>query len=463
MTSLAVELNDRALSIARQGVVLQSRPAAVFDGGSNEPAGRNAWGALRARPTSVSTRHFNELLNSRADKAAALASISLVGAELSQRLSQLALLANERIWIATPARSEAAGLEAMLQIAHRLHLPVDGFVDCAAVTVAALGLHGAVIVLEAGLHHVAATAIEASAEQIRRRGSSISDHGGYLELHQAWLDLISSTMVKRLRFDPLHDAAIEQSLFDTLPVLIDDLQTSGTVAVTATQGAESFEVTLTRDQFALAAEPFHRSLRSLIHQLRPAGSPLTIVLPQRVACLPGLREELEQFTGCELVSVVDGFAAAATSLLELPASASPDSVPLVRRLPAQRREALLSGVTTEALGVRRVAPPSHVLFDGRAYVLSADKLVVGRGAGTGSGRQIQLPEGHAGVSRRHCTLIHDGGEYVLLDHSSHGTFVNDERVNERVRIHAGDRIRVGDPGLTLELIAVGGHLESAGP
>jgi pSer/pThr/pTyr-binding forkhead associated (FHA) protein len=44
---------------------------------------------------------------------------------------------------------------------------------------------------------------------------------------------------------------------------------------------------------------------------------------------------------------------------------------------------------------------------------------------------------------------------ILLDHSSFGTFVNGERVRERVRVHAGDHVRLGEPGVELALICVG--------
>jgi pSer/pThr/pTyr-binding forkhead associated (FHA) protein len=79
-------------------------------------------------------------------------------------------------------------------------------------------------------------------------------------------------------------------------------------------------------------------------------------------------------------------------------------------------------------------------------------------AGVGSShvaRYITLSDGLAGVSRRHCTFVRDGDELVLLDHSTFGTYVNGERVRERVRVHAGDRVRLGEPGVELALIAVG--------
>ena len=474
MAVFAIELDDRAAAMAREGRVLTSAPSAVFDGTGGEPAGSNAWRELRSRPRAISTRHLSAVLTQRAPSARADA---LLEAELKSRLAEQPVAEGERIWIVTPARAEAAGSTALLGITRRMGLPVDGFVDAAAVTSAALGSERNAIVLELGLHHAAATAVEFEGSQARRRRTVSTDRGGLIELYQVWLDLVSTTMVKRTRFDPLHDAATEQQLFAAIPALALEVARAGSTTASATRatsvtsdtnargttsasgltsGAERFEAALTRDQFSQAAEPIYRSIVGLLHQLRPAGTPVCIVVPHLVAQLPGLREQLDQFVGCELVSVPDGFAAAATSLLDLEPQIDSDSVRWLRRVPLGAQAVLPDSVTRESLGQRRSGgpPPSHVLWDGRAYSLNVDSLVVGRGP-SDSSRYITLPDGLAGVSRRHCTFAHDGDELVLLDHSTFGTYVNGERVQERVRIHAGDRVRLGEPGVELALIAVG--------
>jgi hypothetical protein len=480
MKPFAMELDDRALSIARDGQILTTAPSAMFDttvgaglGKGGTPAATAPWKALRSRPLAVSTRHLSAVLTQR---GLSPSSEALVAEELKARLSGDPVAAGERIWIASPARIEAIGLSALFGITRTLSLPIDGFVDAAAVTVAALGLERNAIVLELGLHHAAATAVDSDAGQARRRRTVLAERAGFVDLYQMWLDLVSTTMVKRTRFDPLHDAATEQQLFDMLPSLARELTTTGNTTAVVTKGAERFEVALTRDQFAQAADTVFRGIAGLVHQLRPAGAPVAILLPLAVAELPGLREHFEQFVGCELIAVPDGFAAAATSLLDLPENtAEEDSVRLLRRLPLQNppEPTLTETVSREFLGKRRSggAPPSHVLLDGRAYALNAGALVVGRtpdkpeaipsaptpGIGTipTPYRSITLPDGLAGVSRRHCTFVHDGDELVLLDHSTFGTFVNGERVQERVRVHAGDRVRLGEPGVELALIAVG--------
>jgi hypothetical protein len=383
---------------------------------------------------------------------------ALVEAELKARLGEQSNSEGEHVWVVAPALAEPQGLEALLGVTRRLELRVDGFVDSAAVTTAALESERDAIVLELGLHHAAATAVAREATQARRRRTVLTERGGLIELYQTWLDLISKTMVKRTRFDPLHDATTEQQLFDALPALTREVAAIGSTTAVVTKGRERFDVTLTRDQFAQVTETLYRSIVSLVHQLRPAGSPVAIVVPSAVAEFPGMRELLEQFVGCELVSIPDGFAAAAASLLDLPESpAERDSVRLLRRLPLQSQSVVTGSASRQELGQRRSGgpSPSHVLLDGRAHSLGSELLVVGRAPEPGAAQCITLPDGLAGVSRRHCTFVRDGDELILLDHSTFGTFVNGERVQERVRVHAGDRVRLGEPGVELALIAVG--------
>lgn len=452
----AIELADRAVSLSRNGQVLVSMPAAVFDGGGEEAAGTPAWHALRRQPTRTSTRHFQDLSRAGAPFERAT---SLVSAQLRQLLTEHPPVDFERVWMVAPAGFDPRALGAVFGIAKTLSLRVEGFVDAAAVSAAAFGLDRTALVLEMGLHHIAVTAVEAGA-QARRRRAVVSTAGGLIELYEAWLDLISTAMVKRTRFDPLHEGVTEQQLFDALPGLAQEAARTGSAVAVVEVGQDRFETPLSRDQLAQSGEVVYRDIVRLLHELRPAGAPVALIVPRAVTGLPGLREALDQFLGCELISVADGFASAATSLLELPRPLSEESVRLLRRVPSNPKpmwgEAL---ATRELLGHEGARPPqpSHVLYGGKAFSLAREAVVVGRAPGAQNA--IVLPEGLAGVSRRHCTFVRSGGETVLVDHSSYGTFVNGERVSERVRVSAGDRVRVGEPGVELALIAVG---EAAG-
>lgn len=446
----AIELHDRAVSFARRGQILSTAPSAVWDGSTEELAGTNAWSALRRHPTATSTRHLGALLG---QPVASDRSTALVAAELARRLAAQAPAPDESVWIVTPARALESGLGTVLAIARNLSLRVDGLVDSGIAAVAALGIEGAAIVLELGLHHTAATSIDRDGGQVRRRRTVVTERGGLMGFYQAWLELVSTAMVKQTRFDPLHDAATEQRLFDSLATWARQAAIHGSVCVVLSKGTQRFEVALTRDQFARAARNLSREIASLLHELRPAGAPIAVVVPSAIIELPGIPDELEEFVNCELFGIPDGFAATATSRLDLPERSREEPVRLLRRLPAQQK-ITSDDVTRATLGSRQALtmPPSHLLFQNQVYALGGEPLVLGRSPA--ASRALSLPDGIAGVSRRHCTLIPEASEVVLLDHSSFGTFVNGERVVERVRIRAGDRVRLGDPGIELVLIAV---------
>ena len=516
MKPFVIELNDRAVALARDGEVLVSAPSAVFDGSGVDAAGagapgKNAWHALRRQPRSTSSRHLSSMLSQSSAGASSARTFALVAAELSQHIAAHPPRDDERVWVAVPVRADADGLGAMLGIGQNIGLKIEGFVDAAAVTVASIGTSRSALVLELGLHHAGVTAVDGGA-QARRRRAVTSGLGGMVELYEAWLTFISTAMVKRTRFDPFTNADTEQQLFDALPALTREAAENGSTTAAVSNGDTRFEVSLSRDQFAEAAQPIYRELVRLLHALRPAGAAVTIVMPEAVAMLPGLREILQQFVGCEVVGVPEGFAAAAMSLIDLPEAEAGESVRLLRKVPVNEQPALAAGVAREVLGRSgtRATPPTHVLFDGRAYALGTTPLVVGRspvaassgaapgvssagaaGSGASAGfatssasaadassgaaspgaasttapvaqlpsaplaNGLTLPDGLAGVSRRHCTFVRDGDELVLIDHSHFGTVVNGERVSERVRIHAGDRVKLGEPGIELSLISIG--------
>ena len=56
------------------------------------------------------------------------------------------------------------------------------------------------------------------------------------------------------------------------------------------------------------------------------------------------------------------------------------------------------------------------------------------------------------MSGIHCELAIDGAQCLITDHSRYGTFLNGNRINGSAALRAGDTIRVGTPGLELQLI-----------
>lgn len=468
--TFGLSIDDRALAVAAGGRVLGVAPAIARRTGGGELLGTTALDILRSRPAEASARHWSDIA---AESAAGAAALSVAAAELRQRLRAAgeALRAmgdglgaagqTFAAWVAVSAAFSPRALSDVLAVAQAAGMRTHGFVDAAVATVAPLGLARPAIVLEMGLFHVAATAVECGAT-VRRRRSIVSRSGGLLDICQSWLDVVSAAMVLRTRFDPLHDAAVEQRLFGELPRLSAQTVETGsaTVALEGPAG-EQHEVQIARDQLAAAAAAPYRELERCLHELRRAGAPVAVIVPQALLALAGLRERLETLSDCELVVVPEGWAAAVVSQMPVDEAANAP-VRLVRRLAATATSPQGGAPQRQQLGERpgEEIDPTHLLHAGRALPLTARGLTVGR---EGNGADITVPEGAAGISRRHCTILRDGDGVVLVDHSRHGTWVNDERVAGRARLHAGDQVRIGEPGIELALISVGGGGAQATP
>jgi pSer/pThr/pTyr-binding forkhead associated (FHA) protein len=78
------------------------------------------------------------------------------------------------------------------------------------------------------------------------------------------------------------------------------------------------------------------------------------------------------------------------------------------------------------------------LTDGREYVIMAASLVLGREAGC----DVVVPG--KDVSRRHAEIVPSPKGYLLVDSSTNGVFVNEERVQGQRLLARADVIRVGE-------------------
>src|SRR2546426_466812 len=104
--------------------------------------------------------------------------------------------------------------------------------------------------------------------------------------------------------------------------------------------------------------------------------------------------------------------------------------------PATAAAPAKAGVKPSAIGVTGGRVVS--LTDGREYVITGASLVFGREAGC----DVVVPG--KDVSRRHAEIVQTPKGYLLVDSSTNGTFVNEERVEGQRILARADVIRLGD-------------------
>lgn len=454
---LALELIDSGLVLAQRrgdtASIVAEAPGVALLEEQRTLTGEEAARRLRLKPLLAQTNYWRTLSTATLTRPSRLvqttADVAYVQAESLLRDHN----DDEGILLAVPAGYSREQLGLLLGIINEAGVSVAGLVDAG---LAACSLEPApprVLHLDLELHQALLTVLEYSGGErpgLKRSRYEIVLRHGLLALQQTWMHLIAEQFVRKTRFDPLHDAANEQRLVDQLPAWLDALGREEQVVLSMSFADRALEVELERAQIIAAAEPHYTELQRLVQGARVAGLPIELRVSHRVAALPGLLDRLRALRDCT-VQVLERGASARGALQHEAAIRRPaDALALVYQLPVP---ATSSDATRAEQFESTPAPlrPTHVLFQGRAWRITEEPLVIGWSV-DGARRALVLPTPAPGLSRVHCTVLRRNGAVLVEDRSTYGSYVNDERVIGRTALTVGDRLRLGAPGVTLELI-----------
>jgi hypothetical protein len=464
MGVLAVELNDAGLVLARIGaggepvVVGEASPGFAVLHEGRVLVGVKAAARHRIAPLHAQNRFWHALgLEPLPWSARGVATFAdLAHAHLAAVLATARNdgEADDGLLLAVPAGYTREQLGLLVGVANECGGAVRGLVDAGLAAASTVPPSACMLHLDLQLHQASATLLEhARADGLLRRARyELLPGAGELAFRQALAASIASSFVRDTRFDPLHRAATEQRLHDLLPGWMRTLAELDETEAELEFGTTTYRVRLTRAQATAAVETLTGEVLRLVQSARPPGALLHLCFSPRVAAVPGLVARLAGLRDCVMVELGHG-AAARGALLAADAIVRPaEAIALVHRLPLVSPASTDDGALT-VVAVPAEAIPTHVLFGGRAWPITAVPLTLGWSVGAVP-RALTLPAGIAGVSRAHCTLQHCDGQAVVADHSTYGTFVNDERVGGVVTLKVGDVLRLGAPGVSLELIRV---------
>lgn len=443
MARLVIEVVDAGLSAWQDGELLAGpSPGVALLDPAGLVLGSEAVAQQRLRPVQAFDRYWSELDAETLPRpvAGAETRADLAFLHLQRFLQSLPSLAGHQVILAVPGSLRPRQLGLLAGIAAAAGLQADGFIDLAVAAAVSVPTGPRVLHLDLHLHQAVLTEL-IGRQSLRRGRIELAPRVGLRSLHENWARWIAGSMVGRTRFDPLHHAASEQSLMDRLPEWLELLEQREEVEAAIDSPHGRIAAPFTREDALLAAEAFYAQLVELVRsQLQ--GEPVTLLLGHRMRALPGLGERLAALPGVEVRRLEPGAVARGVAewpgmdesglLIALPRSLPVGAEPVVAAVPART--------------------PTHLLHAGQAHRLQEGELCVG--LDPAGDRQVRLVGRPAGVSRQHCRLVAAGGRVELLDDSRYGTWVNGRRVQGSVLLAPGDKLRLGTPGVILDLIEV---------
>jgi len=453
---LALELIDSGLLLARRrgetSEVLTEVPGVAVLDDDKTRTGNAAADRVRLKPLLAHTNFWRGLSTDDLTRPSRLVrtTADIAFAQADELLSPHKV-DGESVLLAVPAGYNREQLPLLLGVINETGVRVSGLVDAALAACSLEPAPARVLHLDLELHQAILTVLEYSGGErsgLKRSRYEIALRHGVLDLQQTLMHFIAETFIRKTRFDPLHDASTEQRLVDQLPALLGQLREQEQTVVGMQFGDRPLEVEIERAQVIAALEPHYVELLRLVQGARVAGMQIQLRLAPRIAAFPGLVERFSALRDCEVRLLPRGAAALGT-LQQEAAVSRPDSLALVYHLPIARAAGGES--TPEPQATPTPLRPTHLLFQGRAWRISDQPLVIGWSI-EAKRRALVLPSSSPGVSRSHCTVVRRNGAVMIEDHSTYGSYVNEERVAGRTALTVGDRLRLGSPGVTLELI-----------
>jgi hypothetical protein len=452
---LALELIDSGLLLARHrgdtGEVLTEAPGLAVLDDDKTRTGNEAADRVRLKPLLAQTNFWRGLGTDPLTRPSRLVRTT-ADIAFAQAEAVLSEYKGESVLLAVPAGYTREQLALLIGVINETGVPVAGLVDAALAACSLEPAPARLLHLDLELHQAILTVLEYAGGDrpgLKRSRYEIALRNGMLDIQQTLMQFIAETFIRKTRFDPLHDASTEQRLVDSLPAWLGQLRAQEQITVSMQFGDRPLEIEIERAQLIAAVERHYAELLRLVQSARVAGMQIELRLAQRIAAFPGLLDRFGTLRDCEIRVLPPGAAAFGTLQNEA-TIARPDSLALVYHLPIARAaggEALAAQPDATPAPLR----PTHLLFQGRAWRISDQPLVIGWSVDTGS-RSLMLPSASPGLSRAHCTVVRRNGAVMIEDHSTYGSYVNEERVAGRTALTVGDRLRLGSPGVTLELI-----------
>ena len=410
---LAVEVNDALLAVADVSGVLHTEPGYVVFAEGTARFGAEALPFIRRYPQAASARYWRDFSPDPLPRPLGPfgSTAEIVAAQL-HRLWSRQQAAHSGVVFALPAWWTAEQIRSLVALSGSLGMPVLGLVDAAVAACRHEHPGRELLQLDASLHSLTLSRIRQAGHA--GLGSGPGDREAFPSLGiEPLLRLCTETLARRFvecsRFDPLHDSAAEQALFDCLPDWLARLTRDADVPLQITTRSGTFAATINGTEFrqrvARACEPLLQKLRSRIAERGPHA----LQVHARLADIPGVLEALLRLPDTAVHVLPPGAAAAG-----LAARAAAVPVPGAGAVPGTELPwdaappDLRAAVSTPPSGPD--ACPTHLLVGHRAFRLAPGPFRIGAELQPGEAG-VALDASLRGLSRQHCTLRRENGAW----------------------------------------------------
>ncbi|MFK7732601.1 MAG: hypothetical protein AB8B48_13360 [Pseudomonadales bacterium] len=446
MYDAAVEINDIEFAIW-QGEERTSIPAYALLESTGLLFGEQARQRARLQPLQINNRFVQQLTMVETPE---LNPYARHHADLAYRFLQFAHQQTkglERGVFIVPPNYDEQHMAVLLGVAKQCSFDAVGLLD-QTVAVASSAMHSSAgVYCDLQLHQMVIGGFEFIDDHVQRTTTMSLDGFGLLDLHERWVRIIADAFIQQCRFDPLHDAAIEQQLWDLLP---EKLHSNSLDTVFQFDLLNKHHAKIERDLMLAPVKAFFAQLES---RLSSFGAVEQILCSHRLAGLPGFVE-----TDNRIQAVSQQCASEALAQHQQRVCTNTATLPFITRLPVNRSSA---SSVTKAVGssiqgsvetLRSSGQVSHFMIDDAAWPLDegavyfdtmGDAIVWTQQAGSVAVAELGFND------HKQLTFVPLNGMQYWLNSTLQETV--------SVALKKGDVIQLTEGGAQLRLIEVAGY------
>ena len=435
MALACINLHDPGLQLALNGKLLRTSPGFAVLDRQQLLVGEAALAAARLLPRWTSSRFWWALNTEPLPN----------GTPQIRHHADLAFAQLEDLWqpirkrakaviLCVPSHYAEESLGLLLGMAKECGMPVKGLVDRATLAAAGMAPAPALLHLELHLHGITLARLGGKRALARQTVQTISETG-LAALWEKWADLIARQFIQATRFDPMHDAAMEQQLFDRLPGWLQAAGAAGGPApFELRQGDRTHRINLAPDAVLGPVSPIYAQLAEALRAEAAPGQRLPLLVSHAFTGFPGLADALAQVSGLDLLPVpAEKLVVAATERREEIIGKGDGIAHVVQLAAASGGAAPAEAPQAPAAGEQ----PTHWLEGGTAHPI---------------GDACQLPG---------CVLRRQGGQLLMEPHGTEdkagkAALVNGKALAGARPLALGDRVTLDGRQITMIRVAADG-------
>ena len=478
MTTAILNINDAGLQLALDGELARTSPGYAVLDSHKLMVGEDAAQHAKLLPRWANNRFWDQLTTSPLPNAT----------DRIRHHADLALAHLEALWhpirkqagdmlICVPGYYSQENLGLLLALCNTAAIPVRGLVDSSVIAASNLSLAKTVLHLDIHLHRITLTRLSNDGILTRRHVKTVAE-SGLVTLRERWANIIASQFIQTTRFDPLHDAAMEQRLFDTLPgwiatldsepltrfELTDDessptLSKEGLSKAKARLSKESASkkgsskkdrtsrtVTISQDTLLAAVNQLYPRIVQAIRQEAGNEGRVSLLLAPGFAGFPGLKESLQLVSQLDVIDLSPSLTldAAWARKDEVAADIADDGgVSHVTRLTASAPATnptdsqAASPTASQAASQQQGGHPTHLLAGHQAWPIgSSFKL------------DADLSGGPKQQHDKPAATLHTRSGALMLEPGDQAVAINGEVCKASREIKIGDTLSIGEHELT---------------